>query len=81
MDVVELHGCDAVNLDDDFAGGHRVVVHVGIEVGEAAGGEGCHLVCVEGVSHPDFESSRDDRFTMQRGSLLDIFIISSQVDS
>src|ERR1700733_650691 len=37
--IIKLQGRAAVDLHDDFAGGHRVVMHVGIEIGEAAGGK------------------------------------------
>ena len=39
IDIVKLQWRVAVDLHDDFAGSHRVVMHVGIEIGEAAGGE------------------------------------------
>jgi hypothetical protein len=39
IDIVELQGRVSVNLHYDFAGGHRIVVHVGVEKGETAGGE------------------------------------------
>jgi|KBSSwiStaDraftv2_1062776.scaffolds.fasta_scaffold54340_2 hypothetical protein len=39
IDIVELQGGASVNLNNDFARGHRVMVHVRIEIGKAAGGE------------------------------------------
>src|ERR1700722_18224308 len=67
IDIVKLQGRAAVNLHDDFAGSHRVVMHVGIEIGEAAGRERPHLVFVEGVSHPNLERARDDRDVLAQG--------------
>jgi hypothetical protein len=39
IDIVELQGGASVNLNNDFARGHRVMVHVRVEIGKAAGGE------------------------------------------
>ena len=39
IDIVKLQGCVSVNLNNDLARGHRVVVHVRVEIGEAAGRE------------------------------------------
>ena len=39
IDIVELQGCVSVNLNNDLARCHRVMVHVRIEIGKAAGGE------------------------------------------
>jgi len=39
IDVVELQGSASVNLNNDFARGHRIMVHIRIEIGKAAGGE------------------------------------------
>src|SRR5690348_6836143 len=58
--VVKLHGRHAMNLDHDFAAGLHIVVHVRIEVGEAARGEAGHAAFVEAISHPHLESSLHD---------------------
>jgi len=39
IDIVELQGCASVNLNNDLARGHRVVMHVRVQIGEAAGGK------------------------------------------
>lgn len=44
IDVVELKGRLAVNLDNGFSASHGVVVHVGIEKSKATGRERGHFV-------------------------------------
>ena len=60
IDVVELGWGGAVDLDDDFAIGHGVVVHVGVEISKAASGESGHLGFVKAIAHADLESSGND---------------------
>src|SRR5580704_1100549 len=60
IDVVERQGRFSVDLHNDFATGHRVVMHIGIEESETAGWESPHLALVKAISHPDLEGSRDD---------------------
>src|ERR1700683_1490160 len=67
IDIVKLQGRASVDLHDDFPGSHRVVMHVGVEIGEAAGGERSHLVLVEGVSHAALERARNDRDVLPQG--------------
>ncbi len=67
IDVVELQGRTSVDLHHDLAAGHRVVVHVRIEKGKTAGGEGGHLVLIEDISHSNFEGSGDDGDVFPQG--------------
>jgi hypothetical protein len=60
IDVVELKRRRAVDLHHDFSAGHRVVMHVGIEISETAGRECSHLAFVKAISHSDLEGSGDD---------------------
>src|SRR6516162_6215677 len=61
IDVIELQWRSAVDLDHNFAAGHCIVMHVGIQISETARGKISHLGFIKAISHPDFESSRDDR--------------------
>ena len=49
-----------MNLHHDLSLDHCVVVHVGVEISEAAGREGSHLCRVKVVAHSDFECSGQD---------------------
>lgn len=44
-----------MNLHHDFSAGHRVMMHIGVEIGETAGWEISHLGFVEVVPHSNFE--------------------------
>src|ERR1700722_3551288 len=57
IDVVELHWRYAMDLHDDLAACHGEVVHVGIEIGEAAGGKAHHAALIEAVAHANLEGS------------------------
>src|ERR1039458_9437655 len=59
VDVVELYGRHAVDLNDRIAHAHRVMVHVGVEIGKAACWEEHHLALIELISHSDFEVTRN----------------------
>src|SRR5438093_10321508 len=48
-----------MDLNDGLARSSSVVMHAGVEIGEAAGTETHHLAGVELVAHSNFESSRD----------------------
>src|SRR5437588_11280276 len=56
-----------MDLYDDFAGGHGVVVHVWVEVGEASAREQHHLRFVELVAHSYLEVSRKNRDVLAVG--------------
>ena len=49
-----------MDLHHDFPAGHRVVMHVGIEISETAGWESSHLAFVKAISHSDLEGPGDD---------------------
>jgi hypothetical protein len=49
-----------MDLHYDFAPGHRVMMHVGIEIRKTAGWEICHLAFVKVISHADFKRPEDD---------------------
>src|ERR1700722_14341718 len=59
IDVIELHRRHPVDLHHNIAAGHRVVVHVGIEIGKAARGKTQHAALVEVVAHANFECPRN----------------------
>ncbi len=56
-----------MDLYYDFSTSHCVMVHVRVEEAKTAGGEGCHLVRVKNISHPQFECSRDDGDVFAQG--------------
>ena len=49
-----------MDLDHNPSAGHRVVMHVGVEISETAGRESCYLALLKAISHPDLESPIDD---------------------
>ena len=55
--VVELYWRRTMNLDCRFPAHHGVVVHAGIQKGEAAGGEAHHFALIELVAHANFDRS------------------------
>src|ERR1700683_4127518 len=59
VDVVELYRRLPVDLDHSLSGRRGVVVHAGIEVGEAAGAEAHHLSGIEAVAHSNFQGPRE----------------------
>src|SRR6516225_1177261 len=61
IDIVELKRRLTVDLHNSFSGGHRIVVHVGVEEGKASGNESFHLAGVKLIAHADFECSGNDR--------------------
>jgi len=60
IDEVELQRRGSVYLNNGFAAGHRVVMHVRVEEGKAAGGKGSRLGGVENIAHTESESPGDD---------------------
>jgi len=50
-----------VDLHNGFSAGHGIVVHVGVEEGEAPGNESFHFAGVELIAHADFERPGNDR--------------------
>jgi hypothetical protein len=61
IDVVELKGRLAVDLDNGFSASHGVVVHVGIEKSKATGRERGHFVDFEFITHANLERTGNDR--------------------
>src|SRR5262249_6998116 len=59
-DIIKLQWRCSMNLHYDLSLDHCVVVHVGVEISEAAGREGSHLCCVKVVAYSDFECSGQD---------------------
>jgi len=59
IDVVELHRRHAMDLDYHVATGHYVVVHVGIEIGEAARRKTRHAVLIEAIAHAKLKRPGD----------------------
>src|ERR1019366_4776097 len=57
--VVELYGRHAVDLNYSIADAHRIMVHVGVEISEAARWEGHHLALIELITHSHFEGTRN----------------------
>src|SRR5215469_5224836 len=53
IDIVELEGRHSVNLHHDLSACHRVMMHVWVEIGEAAGRELSHLRLIEAIAHSD----------------------------
>lgn len=49
-----------MDLHNGFSGGHGVVVHVGVEEGEAPGNECVHLIGVKLIAHADFKRPGND---------------------
>ncbi len=43
------------------------MMHVRVEEAKTAGSEGCHLVRVKNISHPQLECSRDDSDIFAQG--------------
>lgn len=67
INVVELNGCHAMDLDYDFTARLDVVVHVRIEIGKAAGWKAHHGSLLEVVAHADFERTRDYGYVLALG--------------
>ena len=49
-----------MNLHHDFSAGHRVMMHIRVEIRETTGWEISHLAFVKAISHPDFKSPTDN---------------------
>ena len=45
-----------MNLDHNLSAGHRIVMHIGIEIGKTAPRKIAHLGLIEAISHPYLKS-------------------------
>jgi len=57
IDIIELHRRHSVDLHHGRARGHRIVVHVGIEIAKAARRKRHHFRLIEFVAHAKLESA------------------------
>src|SRR6478609_5764531 len=67
IDVIDLKRRRSVDLDYRLTHRHSVMMHAGIEVGEAAGREHAHLGHIETVPHAYLKAPRDDRHVFALG--------------